>query len=81
MTSRGGDRYDRAFMEGFIRPGLDPGNCALRSGLSALGVVPTRVSEISIYKQARYAQPSNRLERYIPDRGRTDANRIFSITN
>ncbi len=64
MTSRGGDRYDRTFMEGFIRPGLDPGNWASRSGLSALGVVPTRVSEISIYKQAHYAQASNRLERY-----------------
>jgi hypothetical protein len=64
MTSRGGERYDRTFMEGFIRPGLDPGNWASRSGLSALGVVPTRASEISIYKQAHYAQPSNRLERY-----------------
>jgi hypothetical protein len=51
-------------MEGFIRPGLDPGNWASRSGLSALGVVPTGASEISIYKQAHYAQPSNRLERY-----------------
>jgi len=64
MTSRGGERYDRTFMEGFIRPGLDPGNWASRSGLSALGVVPTRASEISIYKQAHYAQRSNRLERY-----------------
>ncbi|NWG14797.1 MAG: hypothetical protein HXY20_14825 [Acidobacteria bacterium] len=64
MTSRGGNRYERTFMEGFIRPGLDPGNWASRSGLSALGVVPTGPAEISIYKQAHYAQPSNRLERY-----------------
>ena len=64
MTSRGGGRYERTFMEGFIRPGLDPGNWASRSGLSALGVVPTGASEISIYKQAHYAQPSNCLERY-----------------
>jgi hypothetical protein len=64
ITSRGGERYDRTFMEGFIRPGLDLGNWASRSGLSALGVVPTGASEISIYKQAHYAQPSNRLERY-----------------
>ncbi len=64
MTSRGGNRYDRTFMEGFVRPGLDPGNWASRSGPSALGVVPTGPSEISIYKQAHYAQPSNRVDRY-----------------
>jgi hypothetical protein len=65
MSSRGGNQYDRTFMEGFIRPGLDPGNWASRSGLSALGIVPTGSAELSIYKQAHYAQPSNRLERYV----------------
>ncbi len=64
MTSRGGNRYDRTFLEGFIRPGLDPGNWASRSGLSALGVVPTGPEEISVYRQSHYAQPSNRLVRY-----------------
>ncbi len=64
MSSRGGARYDRTLLEGFIRPGLDPGNWASRSGLSALGLVPTGREEISIYKQAHYAQPTNRLDRY-----------------
>ena len=64
MSSRGGNSYERTFMEGFIRPGLDPGNWASRSGLSALGIVSSGSTEISIYKQAHYAQPSNRLERY-----------------
>jgi len=64
MTSRGGNRYDRTFMEAFIRPGLDPGNWASRAGLAALGIVPSGETEISLYKQAHYAQPSNRLERY-----------------
>jgi hypothetical protein len=64
MTSRGGNVYDRTFMEGFIRPGLDPGNWASRAGLSALGVVPTGPAEISLYKQEHYAQPSNRVARY-----------------
>jgi hypothetical protein len=64
MTSRGGTRYDRTFLEGYIRPGNDPGNWASRAGLSALGIVPTGEGEMSVYKQAHYAQPSNRLERY-----------------
>jgi hypothetical protein len=64
MTSRGGDLYDRTFMEGFIRPGLDPGNWASRAGLTALGVVPTGPAEMSLYKQAHYAQPSCHLLRF-----------------
>jgi len=64
MTSRGGNRYDRTFMEGFIRPGVDLGNWASRAGMTALGVVPTGPSEMSLYKQAHYAQPSARLLRY-----------------
>ena len=64
MSSRGGNHYDRTFMEGFIRPGTDAGNWASRAGLSALGIVPTGETEISIYKQAHYAQPSAHLVRY-----------------
>jgi hypothetical protein len=64
MTSRGGWHYDRTFMEGFIRPGTDPGNWVSRAGIAALGVVPTGPAEISLYKQAHYAQPSGQLLRY-----------------
>ena len=64
VTSRGGTRYTRTFMEGFIRPGLDLGNWASRAGLTALGVVPTGPAEMSLYKQAHYAQPSCHLLRY-----------------
>jgi hypothetical protein len=64
MTSRGGTRYSRTFMEGFIRPGLDLGNWASRAGLTALGVLPTGPAEISLYKQAHYAQPTGHLLRY-----------------
>jgi len=64
MTSRGGNVYDRTFMEGFIRPGTDLGNWASRAGATALGIVPTGPTEISIYKQAHYAQPSIHLLRY-----------------
>ncbi len=64
MTSRGGTKYDRTFMEALIRPGTDLGNWASRAGLTALGVVPTGPGEISVYKQARYAQDSAHLLRY-----------------
>lgn len=64
MTSRGGRRYTRTFMEGFIRPGLDPGNWASRAGLTACGVVPTGPGEMSLYKQAHYAQATGHLLRY-----------------
>lgn len=64
MTTRGANRYTRTFMEGFIRPGLDPGNWASRAGLTALGVIPTSPIEMSLYKQAHYAQPSCHLVRY-----------------
>jgi hypothetical protein len=64
MTSRGSNVYTRTFMEGFIRPGLDLGNWASRAGLTALGVVPTGLGEMSLYKQAHYAQPSCHLVRY-----------------
>lgn len=64
MTSRGGYRYARTFMEAFIRPGPDLGNWASRAGLTALGVVPTGPAEMSVYKQAHYAQPSTHLLRF-----------------
>jgi len=64
MSSRGGERFMRTFMEGFIRPGPDPGNWASRAGLTVLGIVPTGPSEMSIYKQAHYAQDSAHVIRY-----------------
>jgi hypothetical protein len=64
MSSRGGARYDRTFMEAWIRPGTDPGNWASRAGLTALGIVPTSPVELSVYKAAHYAQPSTHMLRY-----------------
>jgi hypothetical protein len=64
MTSRGGARYDRTFMEGFIRPGADLGNWASRAGMAACGIIPTGPAEISLFKQANYAQPTAHLLRY-----------------
>lgn len=64
MSSRGGNRYDRTFMEAWIRPGTDIGNWASRAGLTSCGIVPTGPAEMSLYKQAHYAQPSTHVLRY-----------------
>jgi len=53
MTSRGGEKYDRTFLESFIRPGLDPNKWGNRSNYAALNVVPTRPNEMSIYVRER----------------------------
>ena len=49
MTTRGGNRYDRTFMESFVRPGLDNENWVSRANYPAQGVVPTGDTEMSIY--------------------------------
>ncbi|MFV1968159.1 MAG: hypothetical protein ACC628_22275 [Pirellulaceae bacterium] len=63
MTSRGGNVYDRTFLESFIRPGSDLHNWVARANYPALGVVPTGPKEMSIYIQRRYGQPSTHIER------------------
>lgn len=64
MSTRGGNVYDRTFMEAWIRPGTDIGNWASRAGLTSCGIVPTGPAEISLYKQAHYAQPTTHVLRY-----------------
>ncbi|MDO4557950.1 MAG: hypothetical protein Q4C47_03185 [Planctomycetia bacterium] len=64
MSTRGGNVYDRTFMEGLIRPGTDPGDWVSRTNYPARGVVPTGMSEMSMYAQKYYAQPRARLHRY-----------------
>ena len=64
LTSRGGNRYDRTFLEAFIRPGIGPENWTSRTNYPALNVVPTGPSEMSLYVQHRYGQPTHHLRRY-----------------
>ena len=55
MTTRGRPRYERTFMEAFIRPGLNPSRWGDRANYAALNVVPTGPEEMSIYvKNRRY---------------------------
>jgi hypothetical protein len=64
MTSRGGNRYDRTFMESFIRPGLDRKTWSARNNYPGLGIVPTGPAEMSIYVSGHYTLPDNHLRRY-----------------
>jgi hypothetical protein len=64
LTSRGGNRYDRTFLEAFIRPGIGPENWTSRTNYPALNVVPTGPNELSLYVQHRYGQPTHHLRRY-----------------
>ena len=64
LTSRGGAAYDRAFMEGFVRPGIGPRNWVSRTNYPALGVVQTSPTEMSFYVQHDYAQRTAHLRRY-----------------
>lgn len=64
MTSRGGGFYDRTFLGGFIRPGIGASNWVSRTNYPALNVVQTSPTEMSVYVNQDYAQPTAHLRRY-----------------
>ncbi len=64
MTTRGGYHYDRTFLESFIRPGIGLENWVSRTNYPAWGIVQTGPTEMSVYVQKNYGQPTARLDRY-----------------
>lgn len=64
LTTRGGNYYDREFVEGFLRPGIGPRNWVSRTNYPALNVVQTGPAEMSLYVNQDYAQPTAHLHRY-----------------
>jgi len=64
MTSRGGNVYDRTFMEAFMRPGEDRCNWSSRPGTIAANVVQTGPREMSLYRNGHYGAPTNHMRRY-----------------
>jgi len=64
LSSRGGNSYQRTFMEGFLRPGIGLDNWVSRTNYPALNVVKTGETEMSFYVNQDYAQPKAHLERY-----------------
>jgi len=63
MSSRDGIHWDRRFMEGFIRPGLERQNWTDRNFLVAWGIVPTGPGEMSVYWVEHYRHPTIKLMR------------------
>ncbi|MEJ7826747.1 MAG: hypothetical protein WKF91_01075 [Segetibacter sp.] len=63
MTSRGGNSYERKFLESFVRPGLNEKNWAARSTIPALGVIPTGANEMSLFVTRAYGTQDCYLER------------------
>jgi hypothetical protein len=64
LTTRGGNRFERTFMEGFLCPGIGPENWVSRTNYPALNVVPTGPHEMSFYVNQNYGQPTSHLRRY-----------------
>lgn len=64
MTTRGGDVYDRTFLEGFLKPGIGPRNWVSRTNYPALNLLQTGPHELSLYVNQDYAQPTSHVRRY-----------------
>jgi hypothetical protein len=64
LSSRGGNSYQRNFMESFLRPAIGLENWVSRSNYPALNIVQTSDQEMSFYVNQNYAQPSSNLHRY-----------------
>ena len=64
MSTRGGNRYDRTFMEAFIRPGPTVRDWVARDNTPALGIIPANEREIFLYRMSHYAQPTSHVTRY-----------------
>ena len=63
MSSRGGTKYNRTFLESFVRPGIDQRNWAARSTIPALGIIPTGANEMSFFVTRAYGTKDCYLER------------------
>lgn len=59
ISSRDGLRFDRTFMEAFLRPGLDPQNWGNAHGNNtpAWGLLATGTNELSLYWNEHYGAP------------------------
>jgi hypothetical protein len=64
MTSRGGDVFQRTFMDAFVAPEPGPENWTSRTNYPALNVVQTGPAEMSLYVNENYAQPTAYIRRF-----------------
>lgn len=64
ITSRGGDRLRRTFLESWIRPGLEVESWIYGSNYPCQGLVPTGDGEVSFYVNTHFTRPSAHVRRY-----------------
>ncbi|MBN1490454.1 MAG: hypothetical protein JXA69_11110 [Phycisphaerae bacterium] len=64
LTSRGGNIFQQTFLEAFMRPGIGYEHWVSRTNYAALNIVQTSDSEMSIYVNHNYAQPTSHLRRF-----------------
>jgi hypothetical protein len=64
ISSRGGLRYQRTFLDAFLRPGVGLENWVSRSNYPALNVLQTGRSTMSFLVNQNYGQPTAYLRRY-----------------
>ena len=64
-SARGGDNFQRTFMEAFVRPGEDLQNWTSRANYAARGIVQTGPRELSLYVKHHAGYPSNHVRRYV----------------
>jgi len=64
MSSRGGNVYERTFMEAYIPPAQGKNHWSARTNYPSLNVVPTEPGLMSLYVNQDYAQPTGHLRRY-----------------
>ncbi len=64
LSSRDGLRFERTFMEAFIRPGLDQENWHDRSLYMERGILQTSPTELSLYCMQNWRVPSVHIRRY-----------------
>jgi hypothetical protein len=64
LSSRDGIHFDRTFMKGFIRPGLDQGNWHERSLYMERGILQTSPTELSLFCMQNWRLPTVHIRRY-----------------
>ena len=65
MSSRDGLKFDRSFMEAFLRPGLDEKNWHERGIYMERGIIQTSPEELSLYISDHWRYPTTRISRYV----------------
>jgi hypothetical protein len=63
MSSRDGTRWDRPFLEAWVRPGSDLQNWTERSNMTACGIYDPGDGEWSLYISEHYRHPDHRIRR------------------